>query len=297
MSDAAQLLKPEVLQGLSNLDLIARSAIEGFLVGSHRSIQHGFSQEFAEYRAYREGDDLRFVDWNVLARTNRTYLKQFQGETNTHLTLLMDASASMGYKSAKVSKYEYGSYLGASLAYLAKRQQDSIGLMIFNDRVVDFRPPTSRSEALPSILHALEGTTPGAGTDFGNPIRDCCELIQKPGIVAVISDFLDHPEKILDELRPLRGRGQDVILFQVLDRSELDLQLDKAVALKDMETGRTVNVDPAFARGEYSERILEHIGEIKEVADSTAADHVVLTTDEPLDTGLRNYLLHRQRRQ
>ena len=297
MPTPAQLLKPEVLQGLSNLDLIARSAIEGFLVGSHRSIQHGFSQEFAEYRAYREGDDLRFVDWNVFARTNRTYLKQFQGETNTHLTVLMDASASMGYRSGKVSKYEYGSYLAAALAYLAKRQQDAIGLMIFNDKVVDFRPPTSRSEALPSILHSLERTKPGAGTDFGNPVRDCCELIQKPGIIAVISDFLDNPEQILNELQPLRGRGQDVILFQILDPQELDLKLDKAVQFKDMETGRTVNVDPAFARGEYSERILEHIGEIKEVANSTAADHVVLTTDEPLDTGLRNYLLHRQRRQ
>lgn len=297
MSNPAQLLKPEVLQGLANLDLIARSAIEGFLIGSHKSIQHGFSQEFAEYRAYREGDDLRFVDWNVFARTNRTYLKQFEGETNTHLTVLMDASASMGYSSGKVTKYEYGTYLAASLAHLAKRQQDAIGLMIFNDKVVDFRPPSSRSEALPTILHSLERAKPGEGTDFGNPVRDCCELIQKPGIVAVISDFLDHPEQILDELRPLRGRGQDVILFQILDPQELDLKLNKAVQFKDLETGRTVNVDPAYARDEYSKRILEHISEIKEVATSTAADHVLLTTDEPLNTGLRNYLLHRQRRQ
>lgn len=297
MPTPAELLKPEVLQGLSNLDLIARSAIEGFLIGSHRSVQHGFSQEFAEYRAYREGDDLRFVDWNVFARTNRTYLKQFQGETNTHLTTLIDASASMGFASGKVSKYQYGCYLAASLAHLAKRQQDAIGLMIFQDRVVDFRPPSSRSEALPSILHALEHTTPGAGTDYGNPVRDCCELIQKPGIVVVISDFLDQPEKILNELQPLRGRGQDIILFQVLDPQELDLQLKKAVQFKDMETGQSVNVDPEFARKEYSERILEHIGEIKEVANATSADHVVLTTDEPLGTALRNYLMHRQRRQ
>ncbi len=293
---STRLLKPEVLQGLANLDLIARSAIEGFLIGSHKSVQHGFSQEFAEYRAYREGDDLRFVDWNVFARTNRTYLKQYQGETNTHLTILMDASASMGFASGKVTKYEYGSYLAASLAYLSKRQQDAIGLMIFNDKVVDFRPPTSRSEALPSLLHALENAEPGQGTDFGNPVRDCCELIQRAGIIAVISDFLDHPEQILDELRPLRGRGQDVILFQVLDPQELNLKLDRAVQFEDMESGKTVNVDPTFAQKEYSARILEHIAEIKEVANSTAADHMVLTTDEPLDVALRNYLLHRQRR-
>ena len=293
---SANLLKPEVLQGLANLDLIARSAIEGFLVGSHKSINHGFSQEFAEYRAYREGDDVRFIDWNVFARTNRTYLKQYQGETNTHLTLLMDASASMGFTSGKVSKYEYGCYLAAAMAYLSKRQQDATGLMIFNDQVVDFRPPTSRSEALPAILHALENTVPGSGTDFGNPVRDCCELIQKPGIVAVISDFLDHPEKILDELRPLHGRGQDVVLFQILDPQELDLKLDHSVQFKDMESGQTVNVDPSFTRKEYGERIRKHIADIKEVANGTAADHMVITTDQPLDVALRNYLLHRQRR-
>ena len=293
---SANLLKPEVLQGLANLDLIARSAIEGLLIGSHKSINHGFSQEFAEYRAYREGDDVRFIDWNVFARTNRTYLKQYQGETNTHLTILMDASASMGFASAKVSKYEYGCYLAAAMAYLAKRQQDATGLMIFNDQVVDFRPPTSRSEALPAILHALENTVPGSGTDFGNPVRDCCELIQRPGIVAVISDFLDHPEKILDELRPLHGRGQDVVLFQILDPQEMNLKLDHSVQFKDMESGQTVNVDPSFTRKEYGERIQQHIADIKEVANSTAADHMVITTDQPLDVALRNYLLHRQRR-
>ena len=292
----ANLLKPEVLQGLANLDLIARSAIEGFLIGSHKSINHGFSQEFAEYRAYREGDDLRFVDWNVFARTDRTYLKQYQGETNTHLTILMDASASMGFSSGKVSKYEYGCYLAAAMAYLSKRQQDAIGLMIFNDEVVDFRPPTSRSEALPSILHALENTKPGSGTNFGNPVRDCCERIQKPGIVAVISDFLDQPEKILDQLRPLHGRGQDVVLFQILDPKELDLKLDRSVQFKDMESGQTVNVDPKFGQKDYGDIIQAHIEQIKDVANSTAADHKVITTDEPLDVALRNYLLHRQRR-
>ena len=292
----ANLLKPEVLQGLANLDLIARSAIEGFLIGSHKSIQHGFSQEFAEYRAYREGDDLRFVDWNVFARTNRTYLKQYQGETNTHLTILMDASASMGFSSGKVSKYEYGCYLAAAMAYLSKRQQDAIGLMIFNDEVVDFRPPTSRSEALPSILHALESTKPGSGTNFGNPVRDCCERIQKPGIVAVISDFLDKPENILDQLRPLHGRGQDVVLFQILDPQELDLKLNRAMQFKDMESGQTVNVDPTFSQKDYGDIIQAHIEEIKDIANSTAADHMVVTTDKPLDVALRNYLLHRQRR-
>ena len=292
----ANLLKPEVLQGLANLDLIARSAIEGFLIGSHKSIQHGFSQEFAEYRAYREGDDLRFVDWNVFARTNRTYLKQYQGETNTHLTILMDASASMGFSSGKVSKYEYGCYLAAAMAYLSKRQQDAIGLMIFNDEVVDFRPPTSRSEALPSILHALESTKPGSGTNFDNPVRDCCERIQKPGIVAVISDFLDKPENILDQLRPLHGRGQDVVLFQILDPQELDLKLNRAMQFKDMESGQTVNVDPTFSQKDYGDIIQAHIEEIKDIANSTAADHMVVTTDKPLDVALRNYLLHRQRR-
>lgn len=293
---ANRLLKPEVLQQLSNLELVSRAAIDGFLIGMHRSLNHGFSQEFAEYRSYQEGDDPRFIDWNVFARTERMYLKQYWGETNTHLTLLVDSSASMGFGSQGVTKYQYATWLAASLAYMAKRQQDAVGLMLFNDKVEHFRPPSSRSEALHGVMHLLEHTKPGKGTALGAPVRDCCDRITRPGIIVVISDFLDHPERVLDELRPLHGRGQDVILFQLLDPQEVDLKLKQSTRFEDMETGAAVNVDTRFAEEEYSERMREHVAGIAEVAKSTAADHRVIRTDEPLDEALRQYLMHRQRR-
>ncbi len=293
---ATRLLKPEVLQQLANLELIARASIDGFLIGMHRSLNHGFSQEFAEYRSYQEGDDPRFIDWNVFARTERMYLKQYWGETNTHLTLLVDCSASMGFSSGKVSKYEYASWLAASLAFMAKRQQDAVGLLLFSEKVEHFRPPSARSEALHAVLHLLEHTEPGSGTALGGPVRDCCDRINRPGIIVVISDFLDHPEKIFDELRPLHGRGQDVILFQVLDPQELELNLKQSTRFQDMETGAAVNVDTQFAAEEYSAAMQQHIAGIAEVAKSTQADHHVMRTDEPLDEALRQYLMHRQRR-
>ena len=296
MSRKTSLLRPEVLQQLSSLDLIARSAIDGFLIGMHRSLKHGFSQEFAEYRSYQEGDDPRFIDWNVFARTERMVLKQFWGETNTHLTLLVDASASMGFSTGSVSKYQYSSWLAALLAYLAKRQQDAIGLLLFSDDVMEFRPPSARSEALHSVLHILEQAKPGRGTSMGQPVRNYCDRINRPGIIAVISDFLDHPEKILDELKPLHGRGQDVILFQVLDPGEIKLQLKQGARLQDMETGSAVNIDADFAATEYSDLMQQHIQGIRDVAKSTGAEHVLLQTDQPLDMALKEYLLHRQRR-
>lgn len=291
-----RLLKPEVLQGLANLELIARSAIEGLLVGMHRSVHHGFSQEFAEYRAYQDGDDPRFIDWNVYARTERMYLKQFWGETNTHLTLLVDASASMGFASGKVSKYEYGTWLAASLAHLARRQQDAIGLMLFNDGVISFRPPSGRQDMLAYVLHNLEQTTPGKGTGFARPIRDCCQFIQRPGIVAIISDFLDDPERLLAELRPLHARKQDVILFQILDPQELGFALDQPTRFEDMESGTAIDVDPDFIAKQYPAAIKAHIERIADVAKSTLTDHILLTTDQPLDYALREYLLHRGKR-
>jgi uncharacterized protein (DUF58 family) len=295
-SQPVKLLLPEVLMALANLDLMARTAIEGFFIGLHRSPDFGFSQEFAEYRAYQEGDDLRFIDWNVFARTERAYLKQYLGETNTHLMLMLDASASMGYRSGKVSKLDCGKILGASLAYLAKRQHDSIGLLVFDDEVTDFRPPRGGSSALPAVVHGLERAAPRRATAFAHPIRHYCERLNRAGILAVLSDFLAHPERILDELKPLRGRRQDVILFQVLDPEEIEPRLDKPARLEDMETGVQVNVEPGFMTREYRERMSAHIQRIRDVAAKTGADHVLVKTNEPIDAALRSYLLHRSQR-
>ncbi len=290
------LLNPEVLASLSNLELVARAAVNGFLNGLHRSPFFGFSQEFAEYRAYNEGDDPRFVDWNVYARTERTYIKRFRGETNTHLAVLLDASASMGYGSGAITKLQYGKFLAATLAYLASRQHDAIGLVVFDEEVREHRPPASRPGQLNAILHAIDRAEPGRRTDLGVPFERFRQYQSGRGLVAVISDFYCDPELMIKSVQPLAYQGQDVILFQLMDPQELQPEFKESALLEDMETGESMEVSPIFMRSGYRERIQDHIGALSEAAAASAADHVLVNIADPLDAALRNYLLFRQRR-
>ena len=296
-SAARDLLHPEVLAGLKNLDLVARSVVEGFLIGMHRSPRLGFSQEFAEYRAYAEGDDPRFIDWNVFARTERTYIKRFLGETNSHLMILLDASASMGFGGPPVSKLLYGKFLAASLAYLASRQHDAVGCMIFDEEVRDYRAPASRVGKLQGVLHCLDSAEATTGTIFDKPFEKFREQITRRGLVAVISDFYCDEESMLAGVRPLAWQGQDVVLFQVLDRQELDPDISSNVLLEDLETGEAIEVAPQFMRDEYPERMRKHIDSLARAAASIGAEHVLVDTSHSLYGALRNYLLFRQRRQ
>ncbi len=295
-SQPTRLLKPEVLAGLSTLDLVARVVVEGFLTGLHRSPAFGFSQEFAEYREYTEGDDLRFIDWNVYARSDRTYIKRFLGETNSHLVLLLDASASMGYGTGKVTKLQYGQYLAACLAYLASRQHDAIGCIVFDEEVRDYRPPTTRSGNLMAVLHTIDRATAAHGTNLDKPFRQFAGLTSHRGMVVVISDFYCDAEQMIASVRPLAFRGQDIVLFQLLDPGEINLKFDEATLLEDAETGNAVEVSGKFIREGYSARMQQHIDEIRKAAAGVGADHVLVNTDEPLDQALRNYLMFRQRR-
>jgi uncharacterized protein (DUF58 family) len=290
------LLRPEVLAGLSNLDLVARAVVEGFLTGLHRSPFFGFSQEFAEYRAYSEGDDPRFVDWNVYARTDRTYIKRYIGETNTHLVVLLDASASMGYGSGPVTKLQYAKFLAATLAYLSARQHDAVGLIVFDEEVREHRPPSTRSGQLHAVMHAIDRAEPGTGTDLKVPFERFREFQKGRGLVAVISDFYCEPDALLKGVQPLAYQGQDVVLFQVLDPQELEPKLKESALFEDMETGETMEVSPIFMRSRYRERIREHIDALHKAALRAGADHHLVKIDEPLDGALRNYLLFRQRR-
>lgn len=293
---AKRLLRPEVLAGLKNLDLVARSVVEGFIIGMHRSPQFGFSQEFAEYRAYQEGDDPRFIDWNVYARTGRTYIKRFLGDTNSHLMILLDSSASMGFGGPPVNKLQYAQFLAASLAYLASRQHDAVGCMIFDDQIRDFRPPSSRIGKLHGVMHSIDAAEVGAGTHYERPFEKFREQISRRGLVAVISDFYCDAESLLAGVRPLAWQGQDVVLFQILDTEELQPTIRSNVLMEDMETGRAVEVAPQFMTDVYPERMREHIRTIANAATASGADHVLVNTADSLDVALRNYLLFRQRR-
>ncbi len=294
--DIQQLLNPEVLASLSNLELVARAAVNGFLNGLHRSPFFGFSQEFAEYRADVEGDDPRFVDWNVYARTERTYIKRYLGETNTRLVILLDASASMGYGSGAVTKLQYAKFLAATLAYLASKQHDAVGLIVFDEEVREHRPPSSRVGKLSGVLHAIDRASPGTGTDLKVPFETFRQFEKGRGLVVVISDFYCEPDAMIKGVQPLAYQGQDVVLFQLLDPQELEPQLKESALMEDMETGEAMEVSPIFMRSRYREKIQEHIEALSDCAAGAGADHKLIKITEPLDTALRNYLLFRQRR-
>lgn len=291
-----QLLDPEILTRLSNIEVVARTVVNGFLTGLHRSPFFGFSQEFAEYRPYVQGDDPRFIDWNVLSRSNRTYVKRFLGETNTHLVLLVDASASMGYQSGAVSKLDYAKFLAASLAYLSTRQHDAVGLMLFDETIREMRPPMFRPGHLQSILHVLQNAEPATGTNLEIPFHEFQRHVSRKGLAAMISDFFVDPRQVVDAVRPLVFHGQDIVFFQVLDPREMAPQLGSSAVLEDMETGESMQVSPDFANREYPARIRAHIERMRDTVEAEGADYVLMNTAQPLDLALREFLLFRQRR-
>jgi uncharacterized protein (DUF58 family) len=291
-----RFLDPAVLAGISNLQLVAKTVVEGFISGLHRSPEFGFSQEFAEYRAYTEGDDLRHVDWNVFARTERCYLKRYRGETNTRLTVLLDASKSMEYSSGAVSKIEYARYLASSLCYLANSQRDAVGLIIFDDDVRQFVAPSSRHGQLLRLLHAIEHAEPAARTDFARPFQHFREFIRRRGIVVVISDFYEDPDLIVKTVEPLRFHGNEVVLFHILDAAELRPRLKEPKVLIDLETGRSLEVTPDYAEREYREKIDAHVAAIESKARGSGVDYHLLRTDRPLDEALREFLVKREGR-
>ncbi len=291
-----RFLDPNVLAGISGLGLVARTVVDGFVAGLHRSPDYGFSQEFAEYRAYTPGDDLRYVDWNVFARTERCYLKRYRGETNTQLTVMLDASASMGFSSGKVSKLDYARYLAASLCYLSGQQRDAAGLIVFDDEVRDYIRPSTRQGQLARLLHGIERAAPGARTDFAKPFAHFLNFLHRRGMAAVISDFYAPAEEVIRAVEPLAHRGTEVMLFHLLDREELTPAFREPVLLVDMETEDGVEVSPDYARREYRERISAHTEALRTRARDSGMDYVLISTDKPLDAALREYLAVRQRR-
>jgi uncharacterized protein (DUF58 family) len=291
-----QFLDPVVLASISSMDLVARTVVDGFMAGLHRSPQFGFSQEFAEYRAYTPGDDLRHIDWNVFARTERMFLKRFHGDTNSQLLILLDASGSMSFKSGAVSKLDYARFLAASLSYMGSAQRDATGVIVFDDQVRNYIPPSSRQGQLVRVLHAIEAAQPGTTTDFSKPFLHFQQFLHRRGIVAVISDFYDDPDRVIGNIEPLRYHGNDVALFHVVDPVELEPKFTDPVVLEDMETKTTLEVSPEYANNEYRARFQRHIDALRTAAQRSGLDYTMMDTSRPLDQGLREYLTLRQRK-
>lgn len=292
-----RFLNPDVLAGISGLELVAKTVVQGFVSGLHRSPNFGFSQEFAEYRAYSPGDDLRYVDWNVYARADRLYLKRYRGETNTLLTVLLDASNSMKYTSHSVSKMDYARYTAASLFYLTSQmQRDAAGLIVFDDQLRDYIRPSTRQGQLHRLLAALERAEPRARTDFGKPILHFQDMLRRRGFVVLISDFYEAPEKIVRTVEPLRFHGNEVLLFHVLDPQEVQPKLGEPMTLIDMETDEALEVTPEYAHHDYREKMDAHIKQLSERVRGAGMEYYLLVTDRPLDGALREFLTLRQGR-
>jgi uncharacterized protein (DUF58 family) len=286
-----RFLDPSVLAGISSLDLVAKTVVDGFVNGLHRSPDFGFSQEFAEYQAYNPGDDLRHIDWNVYARTERLYLKRFRGETNSMLTILLDASNSMQFGSHRVNKMDYARYLAASLFYLAIHgQRDAAGLITFDDEIRNYVHPSTRQGQLHRLMATLEQAEPHARTDFAKPMRLLQEFVKRRGIVLVVSDFWDSPESIIRHIEPLRYHGNEVVLFHVLDPEDVRPKLNGPAILVDMETNAELEVTPDYSKKEYREKIEAHLADLKTRTQAAGMGYYLLMTDRPLDEALREYL-------
>jgi uncharacterized protein (DUF58 family) len=269
--------------------------VDGFVAGLHRSPDFGFSLEFAEYRAYAPGDDLRHVDWNLFARTERCYLKRYRGETNSQLTLLLDASNSMKFSSHSVTKMDYARYMAASLFYRSiHNQRDPAGLIVFDDEVRNYIRPSTRQGQLYRLLAGLEQAEPAARTDFGKPMQHFQQFLNRRGIVLVISDFYEQPETIVKAIEPLRFHGSEVVLFHVLDPKEIRPELKGPAILVDLETEQRLEVIPDYVKTQYRAKMDRHLEEMRDRTQAAGMGYHLLTTDRPLDRALTEYLSLRQ---
>jgi uncharacterized protein (DUF58 family) len=292
-----RFLDPAVIARLGTMELKARTVVEGFLSGLHRSPYKGFSVEFAEYRQYLPGDDLSTLDWKVYARSDRHYVKKYEEETNLEAHLLLDTSASMAYRgAAPMSKLEYGSVLAASLAFLMHRQRDAPGLIAFDDRIRLRLPAGARPGHLHALLLALERMEAGSQSDVSRPLHQLAEALVKRSLVILISDLLDDPEPVVRGLRHLKFRGTDVIVFQLLDPTELTFPFRGATRFRDVETAEEVVAEPSAIRKAYLRELAGLTARYDRELRGAGIDFVQLDTSGPLDFALLAYLATRARR-
>jgi uncharacterized protein (DUF58 family) len=286
---------PKVLAGISNLSLRARWVVEGIMSGIHRSRSKGFSVEFEEHREYSPGDEIRRIDWKALGKFDRYFIKEYEDETNLRAYLLLDTSASMDYSSDGITKFDYGCTLTASLAYLILRQQDAAGLVTFSNRVENFIPPRAKRDYLTQIVHALENQRPGGETNVGRILEEIAGQIKRRGIVVLVSDLLDEPAQILKGLRLFRFKGNDVIVFHILDQAELDLPFEGNILFEDLEAANlNVIADPRAIRQTYRQVVEEFTGQMRKECHDSSIDYQLISTSTPLDRALSSYLSWRE---
>lgn len=293
--DYRKYLDPTTVSKLAGMELKARLVVEGFIVGLHKSPYHGFSVEFAEHRQYMPGDDVRHIDWKVYGKSDRFYIKQFEEETNLRGYILLDASASMGYKSNGISKLEYGSYLAAALSYMMLRQQDAPGLLVYDQKIRSYIPPRGARSHINNILKELDRIEPSEKTDAAIAFHELADRVKRRGLIIVISDLFDDPEKMLNAFKHFRHRKHEVIVFQVLDPFERNFDYKAEARFRDMETGQLLLTNPHQIRKEYIERLTEFVEYFSRSCRDSQIDYHLLDTSVPFDMALFGYLAKRSR--
>jgi len=293
--DKRKYLRPETVARLNNMHLRARLVVEGYLVGQHKSPYHGFSVEFAEHRAYGPGDDIRHLDWKLYGKTDRYYIKQYEEETNVRSYIILDISASMTYGSHSVTKLDYARFLSAALSYLMLNQRDGVGLILFDETIRQFVPPHSTPGHLNTVLKYLDQIEPGPDTHIGNVLHTLAERIKKRGLVILISDLFDDVEATLSGLKHFRHNKQEVIVFQILDRNEIEFQFNHRTRFRDLETGKTITTEPWLIREAYQKTIQEYRNRLQRTCHRRKIDFIPLFTDQSLDLALNEYLQKRKR--
>jgi uncharacterized protein (DUF58 family) len=291
-----QFLEPHVVAKLANMELLARLVVEGFIAGLHRSPYHGFSVEFAEHRQYMPGDAIRFVDWKIYGRTGRYYIKQYEEETNLKATIVVDTSRSMGYSSAgNITKLAYASYLAAALSYLLIRQQDAVGLALFDDRLRLYFPPHATRPYLRQLLVQLQNIQPAGVTGAGKALHQAADRMKRRGLVVVISDLLDEPSEVMTALKHFRHKKNEVIVMQVLDPLERSFAFGSDAVFQDVETAEKVVTQPWHIQRSYREAMGTFLGIYKKECREHAIDYILLDTTTPFDVALSHYLARRER--
>ena len=288
-----QFLDPAVLSRINGLDLLARTVVDGFLQGLHRSPHLGMSLDFAEHREYMPGDDIRRIDWKLFGRTDRFYVKLFEAETSANFMVALDISRSMNFGTHTVTKLDYARYLAASLSYFSQKQRDRVGLATFDHEIVEYVPPSTRHLQL--ILHTLARAEPGRPGTLRDPLMRLGDNLHHRGIILILSDFYEEPEQVIDSVRHLRARGHDVIVFHLLDPAELEFTFESAASFRDMESDTMIPIVPDELADEYRALIGEHTEELARLFTGSRIDHTVLDTSKPLDHALFRYLSSREK--
>jgi uncharacterized protein (DUF58 family) len=289
----ARFVDPTVLARIGNLELVARSVVDGFINGIHRSPFFGASVDFAEHRGYVPGDDIRRVDWRLYARTDRYYIKEYEADSNSNFAVLLDVSKSMGFGSEGLTKLDYARMLAGCLTYLVHRQRDRVGLVAFDSDIVEFVPPSAKH--MDTTLHVLDRLKPARPGSLREPMNKIAEHFGRRGLLVLISDLYEEPDALLEAIGPLRFRGHDMIVFHVMDRAELDFEYADPSAFEDLESGEQIPIVPEALAGQYRELVQAHITGLTERFSANRIDYTLVNTSAPLDHALFSYLSTRER--